>query len=118
MLLLHTMVKQKGFEFQNRELKPMGSFSQIVEGTETLDLHNSSGWFTSFDRGMIAFLQCLKEFGEYAESSDSSFKLPYHIEGDKIGATALALAAPTSIPTQLAFGLLLCSRERCNRQAF
>ena len=105
-LLLHTMVKQKGFEFQNRELKPMGSFSQIVEGTETLDLHNSSGWFTSFDRGMIAFLQCLKEFGEYAESSDSSFKLPYHIEGDKIGATALALAAPTLIPTQLAFGLL------------
>ena len=84
-LLLHTMVKQKGFEFQNRHLKPMGSFSSIVEGSETLDLHGSGGWFTTFDRGMIAFLQCLKEFGEYAESSDSSFKLPYHIEGDKIG---------------------------------
>lgn len=84
-LLLHTMVKQKGFEFQNRQLQPMGSFSSIVENGETLDLHGSSGWFTTFDRGMIAFLQCLKEFGEYAESSDSSFKLPYHIEGDKIG---------------------------------
>ena len=84
-LLLHTMVKQKGFEFQNRQLRPMGSFSTIMEGSEALDLHGSSGWFTTFDRGMIAFLQCLKEFGEYAESSDSSFKLPYHIEGDKIG---------------------------------
>jgi beclin 1 len=89
-LLLHTMVKQKGFEFQNRRLQPMGSFSSIIEGSETLDLHGSGGWFTTFDRGMIAFLQCLKEFGEHAESSDSSFKLPYHIEGDKIGVLSKA----------------------------
>jgi hypothetical protein len=31
---------------------------------------------------MIAFLQCLREFGEFAEHSDASLKLPYHIEGE------------------------------------
>jgi hypothetical protein len=34
---------------------------------------------------MVAFLQCVKEFGDYAEARDANFKLPYHVEGDKIG---------------------------------
>jgi beclin 1 len=84
-LLLHTMASQKNFAFQNHRLIPMGSFSEIMEGQSVMQLYGSASWFSSFDRAMIAFLQCLKEFGEYAESTDSSLKLPYHIEGDKIG---------------------------------
>lgn len=51
-------------------------------GQKTLELYGSNSWFGSFDRAMIAFLQCLREFGEFAEHSDASLKLPYHIEGE------------------------------------
>lgn len=85
-LLLQTMVLQKGFEFSRYTLKPMGSFSKVIEdGSTILDLYGTSGWFTTFDRAMIAFLQCLREFGEFAENSDPTLRLPYHIEGDRIG---------------------------------
>ena len=68
------------------QLLPNGSFSQIVHAGKRLDLYGSRmSKVSTFDRGMVAFLQCVKEFGEYAESRDAQFKLPYHVEGDKIG---------------------------------
>ena len=48
---------------------------------------------------MIASLQCLKECAEYAGSSDSSFKLPYHTEGHEIG---VLTKADTWFPTDQA----------------
>lgn len=74
-LLLHTMATQKNFTFTNHQLVPMGSFSKIIEGGTVLELYGSSSWFSTFDRAMIAFLQCLKEFGEYAESTDPTLKV-------------------------------------------
>ncbi len=34
---------------------------------------------------MLGFLQCLKELGDYAESEDKHFRLPYRMDRDKIG---------------------------------
>lgn len=34
-------------------------------------------WYRRFDSGMAAFLSCVAEIGEYAESKDKTFKLPY-----------------------------------------
>ena len=40
-------------------------------------------WYRRFDTGMVAFLQCLSELGDYAESQDRTFKLPYKYEQKK-----------------------------------
>ena len=34
-------------------------------------------WNRRFDLGMIAFLDCLRQLGQYAESKDPAFKLHY-----------------------------------------
>jgi len=34
---------------------------------------------------MVAFLLCLKEMGDFAESKDKSFHLPHKMEKDKVG---------------------------------
>jgi hypothetical protein len=87
-LLLDTMVRHEiDFIFTtDKQLSPNGSFSQIVDGGKRLDLYGSRlSKVSTFDKGMVAFLQCLKEFGDYAEARDPNFKLPFHVEGDKIG---------------------------------
>lgn len=87
-LLLQTMVRHEvDFMFTtDKQLLPNGSFSQIVDGGKRLDLYGSRlSKVSTFDKGMVAFLQCVKEFGDYAEARDARFKLPYHVEGDKIG---------------------------------
>ena len=87
-LLLQTMVRHEvHFMFAtDKQLLPNGSFSQIVDGGKRLDLYGSRlSKVSTFDKGMVAFLQCVKEFGDYAEARDTRFKLPFHIEGDKIG---------------------------------
>jgi hypothetical protein len=88
-LLLQTMVRhEREFTFTtDRQLVPNGSFSQVMEGGKRLDLYGSrmSKVASNFDKGMVSFLQCVKEFGDYAEARDPNFRLPYHVEGDKIG---------------------------------
>jgi beclin 1 len=34
-------------------------------------------WYRRFDYGMVAFLGCLKEVVDYAESKDKNFRVPY-----------------------------------------
>lgn len=41
-------------------------------------------WYRRFDNGMVAFLMCLKEMGDFAEGRDKTFKLPHKMEKDKV----------------------------------
>lgn len=45
-----------------------------------------------FDQGMVAFLECLRQLGEYVKSKDSNLVLPYTINKDKIGDACIRLA--------------------------
>lgn len=36
-------------------------------------------WYRRFDTGMVAFLTCLKEIAEFAQSKDKTFRLPYKL---------------------------------------
>lgn len=45
-----------------------------------------------FDQAMVAFLECLRQLGEFVAQGDSSLKLPYNINKDKIGDACIRLA--------------------------
>lgn len=54
-------------------------------------LQVSKLWSSNYDRAMICYLACLKEFGEYAEQQDqrmggerSFYGFPFAIESDKV----------------------------------
>eukprot|EP00833_Pecoramyces_ruminatium_P008960 jgi/Orpsp1_1/1182992/evm.model.c7180000083412.1 len=97
LLLLHSLAKKADFQFKNYRLIPKGSFSKI----EKLDDNSSYDFFIKEnmyigrlfktwrnEKALIAFLQCLKQFGEHLENnndSDKVFQLSYRIEQDKIG---------------------------------
>uniref|UniRef100_A0A0D9ZB06 Atg6 BARA domain-containing protein n=1 Tax=Oryza glumipatula TaxID=40148 RepID=A0A0D9ZB06_9ORYZ len=57
-------------------------------------------WSTRFDKAMTWFLTCLQEFADFAVSldkennvpPDKSLKLPYKIEGDKVGSYTIFLS--------------------------
>lgn len=133
-LLLATIAEKLGFQFKGYRLKPMGSTSRIEKieypqpGSQsgshdpeqspapkitTLDLFSSGDlplnlpWVhRRFDAGMVAFLECLRQLGEYVEStpapvssprrgqpgvSATGLKLPYEIKRDKIGDASIKL---------------------------
>jgi len=93
-LLLASMAKKIGFTFSTYKLVPCGSCSKVdrTDNSSSYELFGSSDislgrlfWYRRFDNGMVAFLVCLKEMGDYAEARDKQFKLPYKMEKDKIG---------------------------------
>jgi beclin 1 len=57
-------------------------------------------WSTRFDKAMTWFLTCLQDFAEFAISLDKennvppekSLKLPYKIDGDKVGSHTIFLS--------------------------
>lgn len=93
-LLLYNMAKRIGFHFSTYRLVPSGSCSKMerIDNSSTYELFGSSDislgrlfWYRRFDNGMVAFLMCLKEMGDFAENRDKSFKLPHKMEKDKVG---------------------------------
>lgn len=48
-------------------------------------------WNRRFDYALVAFLNCISQLGDYAESQDSKFRLPYRINKDKIGDVSIKL---------------------------
>jgi len=69
-----------------------------VNDKSTYELYGSSDislgrlfWYRRFDYGMVAFLGCLKEIADHAESQDKKFKLPYKIEKDKISEMSIRI---------------------------
>jgi beclin 1 len=130
-LLLATLAERLGYKFQGYELSPMGSTSTIIKietkgGNSTADARQSSassptvnkqrlelyssGEFPlnfgflhrKFDTAMVAFLECLRQLGEFVESQGiqaggglpgvASVKLPYEIRKDRIHDQSIKLA--------------------------
>ena len=125
-LLLATLAERLGYKFQGYELCPMGSNSTILKleakgGSSTheprsstpqvsrqrLELYSSGDFplnfgflHRKFDTAMVAFLECLRQLGEFVERSGSggaqgsprlglgagvgNVKMPYEIKRDRI----------------------------------
>lgn len=135
-LLLATIAGKLGFSFQGYHIRPLGATSRIdkieyppspAQSTigggnptalgppkiTTLDLFSSGDlplnlpWLhRRFDAGMVAFLECLRQLGEFVETSQAAgssnrrtqtgppspiLKLPYPIKRDKIGDASIKL---------------------------
>ncbi|EPS31534.1 hypothetical protein PDE_06489 [Penicillium oxalicum 114-2] len=131
-LLLATIAERLGFQFQGYRLRPLGSTSRIdkVEfptpspgaglndrGTPKvtpLDLFSSGDlplnlpWLhRRFDNGMVAFLDCLRQLGQFVATTPAptasnrrgqnhgpaspGLKLPYEIKKDRIGDASIKL---------------------------
>ncbi|KAJ5765686.1 hypothetical protein N7520_005245 [Penicillium odoratum] len=130
-LLLSTIAERVGFQFQGYRLKPLGSTSRIdkieypVHPTgpaatdrvapkiTQLDLFSSGDlplnlpWLhRRFDAGMVAFLECLRQLGQFVESTPApiasprrghtsatapGLRLPYEIQRDRIGDASIKL---------------------------
>mmetsp|Transcript_120593 Transcript_120593/g.257535 ORF Transcript_120593/g.257535 Transcript_120593/m.257535 type:complete len:411 (+) Transcript_120593:53-1285(+) len=89
-LLLDALVKKCGLRMEQYRLLPRGSYSAIQAGGDVLELYSTEGGLTRFfldrrfDLAMSAFLACLKEVTRYLQR-DPSMRLPFKIEGDKVG---------------------------------
>lgn len=130
-LLLATIAERLGFQFQGYRLRPLGSTSRIdkfedpaqpgrpaVRDTQApkvtqLDLFSSGDlplhlpWLhRRFDAGMVAFLDCLRQLGQFVEAAPApapsprrgqagaatpGLRLPYNIERDRIGDASIRL---------------------------
>lgn len=131
-LLLATIAERLGFHFQGYRLRPLGSTSRIDKieypvhpsgpaaterGTPKvtqLDLFSSGDlplnlpWLhRRFDAGMVAFLECLRQLGQFVESTPApvtsprrgqsgtttapGLRLPYEIQRDRIGDASIRL---------------------------
>uniref|UniRef100_N1R296 Beclin-1-like protein n=1 Tax=Aegilops tauschii TaxID=37682 RepID=N1R296_AEGTA len=85
------------------KIHPMGSYPRVTDiNNNTYELFGPVNlfWSTRFDKAMTWFLTCLQEFSEFAISldkennvpSDKSLKLPYKIDGDKVGSYTIFLS--------------------------
>lgn len=89
-LLLDALIKKCQIPLTQYRLLPRGSFSAIQAAGDTLELHSSDGglqrFFSDrrFDLAMSSFLSCLKEVTRFLQR-DPTMRLPFKIEGDKIG---------------------------------
>lgn len=130
-LLLSTIAERLSFQFQGYRLRPLGSTSRIdkieyppqpagpaaaEQGTPKvtqLDLFSSGDlplnlpWLhRRFDAGMVAFLECLRQLGQFVETTPvpvssprrgqaggtaPGLRLPYEIRRDRIGDASIKL---------------------------
>ncbi|OQD73815.1 hypothetical protein PENDEC_c013G01664 [Penicillium decumbens] len=130
-LLLATIAERLGFQFQGYHLRPLGSTSRVDKieypaqpvgtavrergspKTTPLDLFSSGDlplnlpWLhRRFDAGMVAFLECLRQLGEFVETTPApvssprrgqtgatatGLRLPYEIRRDRIGDASIKL---------------------------
>ncbi|KAJ5591866.1 uncharacterized protein N7459_002235 [Penicillium hispanicum] len=130
-LLLATIAERLGFQFQGYRLRPLGSTSRIDKieypahsaGTAVTDnlapkitqtdLFSSGDlplhlpWLhRRFDAGMVAFLECLRQLGQFVEAAPApapsprrgqtgtatpGLRLPYEIKRDRIGDASIKL---------------------------
>ncbi|KAF8326648.1 Atg6/Beclin, partial [Cantharellus anzutake] len=101
LLLLYTIAKKVGVEFETYRLVPMGSTSRIEKITgdkATYELYGSGDVHLTrllhnrrFDYAMVAFLDCLRQMMEHVNSVDPSVEFPHAIVKDKIGEASIKL---------------------------
>ncbi|KDN53611.1 APG6-domain-containing protein [Tilletiaria anomala UBC 951] len=114
-LLLDTLARKCGLQFKGYKLHPKGSFSSIerlstnstasgsgsaagnIRG-DIYELYYSNAWSVdtlfsgrgrSFDRGMEAFMECLRQMMEFASARDDPPRFPHTINKDKIGEVSI-----------------------------
>lgn len=128
-LLLATIAERLGYHFQGYRIRPLGSTSRIdkieyvqqsasqpntdspkitqLELFSSGDLPLNLPWLhRRFDAGMVAFLECLRQLGQFVESTSApvasprrgpaaatapGLKLPYEIKRDRIGDASIKL---------------------------
>lgn len=126
-LLLATIADQLNFQFQGYRLRPLGSTSRIDKfevpvqtagmaaskgdpKITKLDLFLSNEFPLNFplllhrrlDSGMVAFLECLRQLGDFVEATPVQrrgqtetaaprLRLPYEIKDDRIGDASIKL---------------------------
>jgi beclin 1 len=74
------------------KLHPMGSHPRVADSHSTYDLFGpvSKFWSHKYDKAMICYLTCLREFGSFAYTEDMAarkpdpFKYPFPLDGDKV----------------------------------
>lgn len=105
-LLLASLAKKMQLKFKKYKLVPFGNQSYIEslnDKSKELPLYASGGlrflWDTKFDHGMVAFLDCLRQFKDEVQRVNG-FNLPYNIENGKIEDTG-GSGASFSIKIQL-----------------
>ncbi|KAG5518941.1 hypothetical protein PMAC_002472 [Pneumocystis sp. 'macacae'] len=107
--LLHSIATKLNFEFTGYKLHLLGSTSKIkklefqtnsslLPKITELELYSSDDLSITkffihrkFDAAMVSFLKCLKQLGDYLQSLDSQFILPYRIHKDKIGDSSICI---------------------------
>lgn len=114
LLLLATVIHRLNYKLVGYRLRPLGSMSRIeryeVDAKTgqpskpvVLELYSSGDY--SFERilnhkrldaAMVAFLQILRQVGEFVEKCDPNLKLPYVIDKDKIGGYSIKLSLSSS----------------------
>ncbi|KAG1670187.1 hypothetical protein FOA52_014963 [Chlamydomonas sp. UWO 241] len=90
-LLLYTMAQACGVAFSYK-LMPMGSHPRVSDKHATYDLFGPVNklWSHKYDRAMICYLACLREFGLAAHAEDVAagkpepFRFPFPLDGDKV----------------------------------
>eukprot|EP00877_Chromochloris_zofingiensis_P002894 jgi/Chrzof1/12605/Cz07g00210.t1 len=99
-LLLHTMAQSCKLNFSAYRLLPMGSHPRVADKRSTYDLFGPVNklWSANYDKAMVCYLACLKEFGDFARARDVSegkqqpFEFPFPVEGDKVGNYTIKLS--------------------------
>ncbi|KAF2201467.1 APG6-domain-containing protein [Delitschia confertaspora ATCC 74209] len=135
-LLLATLAERLGYKFQGYELHPMGSTSTVSElktkpsndpshpptvTRTTMRLYSTGDmplglglWHRQFDNAMVAFLECLRQLGEFVEHNPTpgsinrhggtsrdaggvgalggTLKMPYEIKKDRIHDQSIKLS--------------------------
>ncbi|KAL6840431.1 hypothetical protein ACP4OV_030241 [Aristida adscensionis] len=113
-LLLHTMAQYR------IKIHPMGSYPRVTDlSNNTYELFGPVNlfWSTRFDKAMTWFLTCLQDFAEFAISLDKennvppekSLKLPYKIDGDKVGSHTIVLSFNKNENWTKALKYMLCN---------
>ncbi|RIA80362.1 beclin-1 [Glomus cerebriforme] len=114
LLLLSTIANKLNFTFQTYRLVPLGSFSRIekIDGDVKYELYGSGDFnlktpflIGRFNNGMVAYLNCLQQLGDYAERQDHKLKLPYRINRDKIGDISIRFKSDETWTKALRFTL-------------
>lgn len=78
-----------GMQYERYKIFPLANCSYIEEtasgSTKKYPLCNSSGrivlWSSEFDSGLIALLDCFKQFMEVVTCRDEGFHFPYRVDG-------------------------------------
>ncbi|KAJ5075144.1 beclin 1 [Anaeramoeba ignava] len=89
-LFLFSLAKKLNYEFINYQIIPFGekSYIQKPQKKEIKPLYKVGSRFgksNPFEEGMVWFIECVDELGNFLKKKDSKFKFEFLIKGNYIG---------------------------------